>query len=272
MTNQTNHMSKPNQHRRTRSRFLGTAVLPVVLAATVTIGLTGCGEDAEPVQVVDTTPAPPPPPPPPSVTPISDLMAQYNIDQRISLEEEYAPSTDPSRIAVLQFFHAMVTADNIGMSSMLSSTDQEELSDIVDSGNFQNAVAGIGAVQLRSGITPNGDEAVVAIIQTTGEYQPQLWRFEADNFGTSFTSGPTPMNVMEQLSGTDWVGRWYELLDEELEIALRLDEEIEMPQRDLSKDTNAANTGSGGGTPAGPITVPDRPTEEPPSFDPTGPR
>jgi hypothetical protein len=71
---------------------------------------------------------------------------------------------------------------------------------------------------------------------------------------------------MSKLFGNDWVGRWYELLDEEIAIAMQLDEEVEIPQKNLSNDTNA-KVSSGGGSPSGPgrpKTVPKRPVVEPP--------
>ncbi|MDP6987283.1 MAG: hypothetical protein QGG74_04485, partial [Phycisphaerales bacterium] len=58
---------------------------------------------------------PPPPPPkvvkkvqidpgPPPATPIEDLIAQFNIDERVWMDERQAPPTDQERIGLLKFF------------------------------------------------------------------------------------------------------------------------------------------------------------------------
>ena len=90
-----------------RSLLIGSSAALVLL--------TGCGGEeeakplvqAEPEVVVDRTPAPPP------VTPVSELMAKYGIDDRVRLMEQNAPGTDAERIAVLQFFHAMMVQRRI---------------------------------------------------------------------------------------------------------------------------------------------------------------
>lgn len=193
---------------------------------------------------------------------------QYGIDNRIAMAENYAPNNDADRIAILKFFHTMVSGDTPTLSTMLTPRDRPELAALEADGSFQNAISEIGAVEVRSGITPGGDSAVVAVIQTYSDFHPQLWRFQADEFGgAEFSSGPMPLNVLEKLSGDDWVNRWYQLLDEEIAIAMQLDEEVELPQKDLSNDSNAnINTGSG---PTRPVAPPSRPeVEPPPSFAP----
>jgi hypothetical protein len=242
------------------------------MAAAALLTLGACSEEEAP-KVVDNTPkAPPPPPPPPPVTPISDLMAQYGIDSRILLSENYAPLNDPDRIALLKCFHSMVTGNTTDLSMMLSTRDQPELSALQADGSFQEAVSDITSVELRAGITPNGDSAVVAIIQTYSDPQPQLWRYQSDSVGGgTFSSGPTPLNVMNKLSSNDWVNQWYELLEQEIAIAMQLEEDVQVPQKDLSNESNAKTSG-GGSSPSGPgrpAVVPDRPVvEPPPSFAP----
>lgn len=250
-------------------------MLPVLVALGTSLVLGGCAEDEPEPIVKKAAPAPPPPPPPPALTPISELMAQYNIDQRVQLSEEFAPDSDPSRIAVLQFYDTMVRGDVPAMSVMLSNSDKNELMAMDADGSFAEAVADIGSVQLRCGYTPGGDEAVVAIVQTYEDYQPQLWRFTADEYGSSqFNSGPTPVNVMDKLSGNDWIASWYQLLDQELAVAMQLDEEIQAPIRDLNKGDNAEISGGGGGSnPGGPgrgrQPNRDAPKIDPPSFEPS---
>ena len=125
-------------------------------------------------------------------------------------------------------------------------------------------------------VASNGDEAVVAILKMSDSYQPQLWEFLADEMSQAeFTSGPTPIDVMDNLSGDNWVSSWYQLLDEELAIAMQLDEELEIPQRDLTNDEGSPQTGGGGGgSPNGPGRgrSPQRGTPiAPPSHDPSRP-
>lgn len=248
--------------------------MPVLVALSTSLIIGGCAEE-EPEPIVKAAPPPPPPPPPPpALTAISDLMAQYDIDQRIQLSEEFAPGNDPSRIAVLQFYDAMVGGDVPAMSVMLSNTDKDELMVMDADGSFADAIAEIGSVQLRCGYTPGGDEAVVAILQTYDDYQPQLWRFTADEYGSSkFSSGPTPVNVMDKLSGNDWISSWYQLLDQELAVAMELDEAIQAPIRDLNKGDDAEISGGGGSNPGGPgrgrQPNRDAPKIDPPSFEPS---
>lgn len=249
------------------------ARLPLIIAGSALLALGACGGEEPAPKIVDNTPkAPPPPPPPPPLTPVNELMAQYGIDQRIQLAEHHAPDNDPDRIALLKFFHSMATGDGAGFSMMLSPRDKPELSELQADGTFEEAIGEINTIELRSGFTPNGDPAVVAVIQTYSDFQPQLWRYQSDAIGGgTFSSGPIPLNVMDKLTGDDWVGKWYELLEEEIAIAMQLEEEVDMPQKDLSNDTNA-KVSNGGGSPSGPgrpITVPDRPVvEPPPSFTP----
>lgn len=262
-------MQKPRT--RPLTDLLTGAALPALVALGTTLVLGGCGGEEEPEPIVQAAPPPPPPPPPaPTVTPVEELMAQYDIDQRIQLAEEFAPDSDPSRIAVLQFYDAMIRGDVPAMSVMVTGADRDELMAMDADGTFNDAVLEIGMIQLRTGYTPDGQEAVVAILQTYDDYQPQMWSFTADEYGGSeFRSGPTPVNVMEKLSGNDWIGSWYQLLAEELAIAMELDEAIEAPVKDLNKGDNAEISG-GTGTGPGRGRQPNRgPKIDPPSFDPT---
>ena len=267
------------RHVRATERWLPGTLTVLLVSAGAALGLAGCGNsDDEEVAAPIAKKAPPPPPRVivPTVTPVSALMATHGIDERIEMPEQFAPSTDASRIAVLKFFDAMAKGDSTGLGGMLSSTDQDELSELSEDGTFEAVTSEIGTIQIRTGMTPLGDEAAVAIIQTYEDFQPQLWRMEPDGFGgTTFYSAPTPMNVMEQLSGDNWIQSWYQLLEQELAIALKLDEEVKAPQRDLNKGNNASiSEGRGGGGPGGPGRgrQPGRgPTIDPPSFDPSAP-
>lgn len=262
-TNQNHHPSRPSRPLSKRTKLLR---LPLIFAGAALLTLGACGEEEE-RKLVDNTPqAPPPPPPPPRATSIDQLMTQYGIDQRIQLPENYAPRTTAERIAVLKFFHSMITGDSTNLSTMLSPRDQPELAALEADGSFQEAVSELGGIEIRSGITPNGDPAVVAVLHTYDDFHPQLWRYEVDGIDRgTFTSGPTPLNVLDKLSGDNWVNRWYELLDEEIAIAMQIDQEVAVPQKDVTTETNAKVSGGGGpGGPARPASPPDRPVVEPP--------
>ena len=260
---------------RSKRRFhmsLGTAIL--ALAPTMLVG--GCGEEEKPVvvkkaaPVVDNTPKVAP------VTPVSELMKRYGIDQRISLRENDAPGTDVERIAILKFFHSMITADAPQFASMLSSQDRNEFQALQETGEFEGAVMDIGQVDLQSGSSPDYQPAVVAVMtmQSTNDYPAQLWTYQADKNGgpSTFTSAPTPLSVIDKLGMSGRVDMWYRLLDEELALAMALDEELEIPQVDARQEVDAPaggnpNTPPSRG-PAGPVTVPDRQPASPPKFVP----
>jgi hypothetical protein len=256
--------SKRKFHKRVSGAIL--ALAPILVVG-------GCGEEEKKVvenkaaPVVDNTPKVAP------VTSVSELMTRHGIDQRISLAENDAPGTDAERIAILKFFHSMITADGPQFSTMLSSQDRMVFNEIQETGTFQEVVMDIGRVELQGGSSPDYQPAVVAVIrpQSSDDYA-QLWTYQVGNDGSvpTFTSAPTPLSVIEKISMTNRVTRWYQLLDEELALAMALDEELEIPQVDARQEVNAA---AGGGAPpsrgpAGPLTVPDRKPASPPKFVP----
>src|SRR5688572_26315773 len=100
--------------------------------------LGGCSDDASSQVAVAPPPPPPPAPPaPPPVSSIEDLMAELNIDPRVSLSEDKAPGTTDERRAVLVFFDAMARGNAQALKGMLSVTDQLELDALVESGAWQ---------------------------------------------------------------------------------------------------------------------------------------
>lgn len=265
------HMT--DRRRRGVHKTLSGAVL--ALAPMLLIG--GCGEEEKPVvvkkaaPVVDNTPKVAP------VTPVSELMKQYGIDSRIVLRESDAPGTDAERIAILKFFHSMITADAPRFSSMLSSQDRMEFTALQETDMFKEAVLDIGQVDLQGGSSPDYQPAVVAIMtmQSTNDYPAQLWTYDVGgNTGTpTFTSAPTPLSVMDKLTTTAQVDTWYRLLDEEMTRAMALDETIESLTMDLSQEGDTSASGSPDAPPpsrgpAGPVTVPDRKPASPPKFVP----
>ena len=249
-------------------------------AALVLLG--GCGGEEKPKPRVQEEPeveiqrAPAPPP----VTPISELMAQYGIDDRVRLMEQDAPGTDQERIAVLTFFNSMLVQQD-EFAKMLSSEDQREFNTMMMQADaISEALGEVSEVRLQCGASPDFKPAVVAIIETYDGWHPQLWTYTISSSGMNalppvFTSGPTPLSVMSKLSGGGQVQRWYELLDEELTIANRPEEATEDLKVDLRNEVDNVNQSSGSGAPLGPGGTPGRVRPkndrklDAPSFSPT---
>lgn len=207
---------------------------------------------------------PPPPPPPPvakaepkaaepvrSVTPIKELMAQYNIDPRVNLPEERAPDNDPARIAVLKFYDAFVRGNADGLKPMLSEPDQFQLEGMVSNGAFAKSTEGITRVDVRCGRGPDSD-CTLAVFHTGEQFQPQLWSYTADDNGGTFDSVATPPGIMDKLSGDNWITAWFDVLKLELAKAGEPDEVIEIPQQDFTTEDTTAAADTGSAQPSGP--------------------
>lgn len=226
-----------------------------VAAVAACAALVGCGGD----------PPPPPPvvskpvntaPPPPSITPIKDLMAQYDIDPRVNLPEDKAPDSDVKRIAVLKFFDAFVRGNADALRPMLSGPDQLQFDGMVEGGIFAKATAGITRVDVRCGPQDSNDCAL-AVFHVGEEFEPQLWVYTT-GAQAEFDSVATPPGIMEKLSGDNWIAAWYEILRLELAKADEPDAVIEVPQTDFtaepdkpdgSESPGISPGGSGGNSP-----------------------
>jgi hypothetical protein len=244
-------------------------------AALLSIGFvsSGCSDDAD-QQVQAPPPAPPalpPPPEAPSVTPIEQLMAELNIDPRVSLPEEVAPDNDVDRKAVLVFFDAIARGNNQALKGMLPLTDQIELEALVESGAWKQTVAQIKLLQLQTGAHELNKCALAVIEVGSGAsttFQPQLWYYTTEEDTPTFEAAPTPPGVIDRLSGDDWILAWHQLLAEELLIAERDDEVEQIVQKDIqpeaqaSTSTNGGMSGGGGGR-GGIREIPDAPPPPP---------
>lgn len=186
----------------------------------------------------DPPPPPPPapvvkkeaPPPPPPLTPITELMAKLNIDPRISLPEDKAPKTDPERIAVLTMFDAFARGDSARLQGMLSAPDQYELEKLVKNGQWKAATEDITRIDVRCGQAPTNDKCALAVFHVGDNFEPQLWSYKPAAGSMEFESVATPPNVMDSLSGEDWIGAWYSLWQRDLEVASKPDEEVVIPK------------------------------------------
>lgn len=246
---------------QTPPRFLEAAVRGLTCGAIISmmIGLGGCGNEEEAPQPVAAAPrkAPPPPPPPPepTVTPVADLMAQYQIDSRISLPEAQAPDNDADRIAVLRFFDSFAKGDAGQLGGLLSGPDAALLERMSESDAFEQATQGIMAINVQTGRSPIGDCAL-ALFMVDGEFEAQLWTYQVDGDpaadGARFDSVPASPDIVDHLSGDDWIAAWVEVMEGEWARALEPDEVIEIASTDLSDEEDESAGGPSGNSPIGP--------------------
>lgn len=231
-------------HRDLTSLLAGAA-----LAAGAFLG--GCSEPPPPPPPPVAKAPPPPPAPVRTVTPIKELMAQYNIDPRVNLPEERAPDNDPARIAVLKFFDAFVRGNTDGLRAMLSAPDQFQLDGLVTSGAFAKTTEGVTRIDVRCGRGPDS-ECTLAVFHVGEQFQPQLWAYTINDNGGEFDSVATPPGIMDKLSGDNWIAAWFDVLKMELAKAGEPDEVIEIPQQDFTTDDGTAPPVDTGGTGPGP--------------------
>lgn len=263
----TNRPSRP-------ARTLRTELTAVAVASLAAAGLSGCGGgDPPPPPVVMAPPPDPGPPPPPPVTPIETLMAQLGIDPRVRLPEAQAPGTDAERIAVLRFCDAFVRGNGDSVRPMLSMPDQFQFDRMVAAGEWPKAVEGVSRVDVRTGRSPEGDACMLAVFHTGLEFQPQLWLTEVRGEEATFDALPTPPDIMNRLSGSDWIAAWFEVNRAEIARADDPDEAVSIPQQDFSESAGTeADAGSGPGiTPGGAPGAPGVPGRRMPGGTPVAP-
>jgi hypothetical protein len=224
--------------------------------------LTGCGSSEEPqanVQPVRRAPAPPTPPRP-AVVPVADLMTPLGIDERVHMPEDKAPATTEARTRILEFFDAFARGDDTALSSMLSSLDAAELTELVESGVWTKTTAGIKGIRVETGRSPEGEDCALAIFDDGHNFQPQLWYYRIDADGAEFTAVAAPPDIVNKLSGADWITAWFKVLEEELALADKPDEEFSVPQQDYTDpDDKSSGPSTGPVNPSQPSS-PSRPS------------
>lgn len=244
-------------HRRNTARFTLTAALA---ASTFVLAVsTGCEPPPPPPPPVVVTPKYEPPPPPP-LTSIKDLMAQYDIDPRVNLPEDRAPSTDVQRVAVLRFFDAFARGNAEGLKPMLSAPDQFQLENMVERGVFANTTKEITRIDVRCG-RQDGSDCALAVFHVGEDFEPQLWVYAAGasvDDTAEFDSVATPPGIMEKLSGDNWIAAWYEVLRLELAKADEPDAVIEIPQTDFTSEQSVKEESPGVSQPSAPGGLPGR--------------
>ena len=285
MTNQKLHRLQPDQ---TRSCWRVGLIASAAASLVVGTLLAGCGEEEEEKvqEVAKSTqlpPPPPPPPPPPSVTPVADLMTQYNIDSRVNLQESDAPDTDEQRIAVLLFFDAFARGDAARAGDFLSAPDRTQLERMTKSDEWDEVTGNIFAIDVRTGMSPTGDDVALGVFMVGENFQPTLWTYQVTGDPSlgqaTFDAEPTPPNLINRLSGDDWIQAWYMIWGQELARASEMDEEIEIPSQDFTEeeDSNSGGMGSpsqgpggGGGAPGKRKRDPGKKVNPNPGFGPGG--
>ncbi len=226
-----------------------STALAICAATCASALLVACQDDA-PVAV-----APPPPPPPrvevveaPKVASIKELMAQYDIDQRVNLPEERAPETEAERVAVLKFFDAFARGNADAIKPMLSAPDQFLLDGIVTSGGFAKSTgASIARIDVRCA-REAGNSCTLAVFHVGEGFEPQLWSYTTTGSTPEFDSIATPPSIMDKLSGDNWIASWFEVLKLELAKADEPDEVPEMPKEDFTKEEEESQATSDDGS------------------------
>jgi hypothetical protein len=191
-------------------------------------------------------------------------MAQRGIDERINMPEDSAPSTDAARIAVLEFFDGFARGDDVALGSMLAGLDQAELRELVGSGAWSETTSRIKQIDVQTGQSPDGEDCALAVFYVERSYQPQLWYYTVDTSGSEFAAVAAPPNMVDRLGGSDWISGWFQILDQELALADKPEEEYVVPQRDYSDKERSKS----GGPATGPVnpgspTPPGRPSAPP---------
>lgn len=229
-----------------KMRVFGVAVL-----AGIALGLSGCGSSEEPVVQAPAPRSSTPRLPAEKVvmtSPVATLMSEMDIDGRIKLPEELAPVGNPSREAILSFFDAFARGDDMAISGLMETKDQNELNFMVDSGIWEETTEGITEILLEAGTSPSGLNCVLAIFEIGDTYQPQLWYYSDDDSDEMiFEAVSAPPDIMNQLYGLDPIAVWFEILDEEQRLAEIPDEIV------LARQVRLADAPSrgGGGAPGG---------------------
>ena len=136
-------------------------ILPLgaMLAVVACFGV-GCNSDDESPEVVVRNI--PKAIPRPKAKTIAEIQTKLSIDDRIYMAEENAPRDEVARVAILQFFNAMLHTDVSTLQSMLTLNDQTELLAMLDSG-LESYMQNISLVQLQTGFSPEGRSCVLAI-------------------------------------------------------------------------------------------------------------
>ena len=207
----------------------------------------GCGGEEEKSGTKVVQQRPKPPPKPQSKT-VAKLLASLSIDPRVQLDEKEAPRSEAQRIAILNFFDAMLKADTDSLKSMMSFKDQLELDAMTNEG-LSSSMNEVSLVILKAGDSPEGKPCVMAVYEIDLEYQVQLWYIENTGQNFTFVAVETPPRLVDKLSG-NWITNYFEWKSKQTEIAQQPDEETSYAL--AGESTSSSGNQGGGGSPGGP--------------------
>lgn len=244
--------------------------------ALTSLAITGCGEEPPPPPPPPVKAPPPPPPPKPTVTPISQLMKELGISDKIRLPEDKAPTTEHERVAVLKFFDAFAKNQPDNLKGALSEQDLLVLEGMAKAGALASVLNGVERIDLATS-SVGGKPYVMAVFRSGGAFQPQLWEFTVDGEGRKvnkqvFESYVQPVDVLSKISGSDLIPEWIKLVAAERRLADEPDEIIKPPQR-VAKAEAEESEAAGGGGPVGAPPMRRKPPSDPikpPDFKPGG--
>ena len=231
--------------------LINKSILTTLLSCSVLFSL-GCGGEEEvveapkPIKTVVKKPKP---------KTIVQLMDELSIDNRILVDELEAPREEKSRIALLQFFDAMLKSDVASLKNSISMGDRIELEAMINAGlsEYMNTVT---RLDLKIGLDPSGSDCVMGVFEIGMDYQVQLWGFQFDGQKSTFTSMATQPNLVDTLSG-NWITSYFALIDKQTQIALQPDAGSSyILAGETDKETNSGSQDDG---PSGPPSRPGGP-------------
>jgi len=204
----------------------------------------GCTEEVvEPPKPVAKKPKPKPKAPT-----IEVLMNELSIDPRVKVDEKEAPKDKASRIAILEFFNAMLNVDTGSLKKVLSPMDQDALDEMVKNG-LASEMDEVSNVDVQIGTSPDGHQCLMGVYEIGMDYQVQVWYLTNSGGAFTFTAAQTQPNLANILRG-DWLTNFFELQEEMIEIANQPDDDSSYIIFDDSTSGSSESTGSGRPSPS----------------------
>jgi len=207
---------------------------------------TGCGEEVvEPPKPVVKAPKRVSKP---KAKTIEVLRNKLTIDPRVKVDEKEAPKDEASRVAILEFFHAMLNVDTGSLKKVLSPIDQLALDEMVKNG-LASQMDDVSNVDVQIGTSPDGLQCLMSVYEIGMDYQVQVWYLTKSGGAFTFTSAQTQPNLANILRG-DWLTNFFELQVEMIEIANQPDDDSSYIIFDDSTSGSSESTGSGRPSPS----------------------